>query len=100
MRRLHDAAAANPDARLAIAMFCASVRKQIAAMISVLDSLDALVFTGGIGENDALVRAKICSGLSWIGVSLDASRCEVRVLASQEDEQIARHAWALLQETA
>ena len=110
MRRLHEAAAANPDARLAIAMFCASVRKQIAAMITVLDGLDMLVFTGGIGENDSAVRAAICGGLSWLGVSLDetrnlsasnpvsdgASRCRVHVLASQEDEQIARHTCALL----
>ena len=110
MRRLHEAAASNPDARLAIEMFCYSVRKQIAAMIAVLDGLDLLVFTGGIGENDAEVRARICDGLSWLGVSLDqtrnrsaldpisggASRCAVRVLASQEDEQIARHAWALV----
>ena len=110
MRSLHEAAAANPDARLAIRMFCASVRKQIAAMVTVLDGLDMLVFTGGIGENDAQVRAEICNGLAWIGVSLDesrnraagnpvsdgASRCQVHVLASQEDEQIARHAWALL----
>ena len=110
MRRLHEAAAANPNARLAIEMFCYSVRKQIAAMIAVLDGLDMLVFTGGIGENDAQVRAEICSGLSWIGVSLDesrnraasnpvsdgTSRCQVLVLPSQEDEQIARHAWALL----
>lgn len=91
-------------------MFCQSVRKQIAAMIAVLDGLDLLVFTGGIGENDAVVRASICAGLSWFGVSLDearnrsasnpvnhaASRCSVRVLASKEDEQIARHAWALV----
>ena len=113
MRRLHEAAAANPDARLAIEMFCASVRKQIAAMTTVLDGVDMLVFTGGIGENDAQVRAEICNGLSWVGVSLDAarnhatsnpsgvihdgvSRCRVHVLASQEDEQIARHTWALL----
>ena len=110
MRRLHEAEAGNPDARLAIEMFCVSVRKQIAAMIAVLDGLDMLVFTGGIGENDAPVRAAICSGLAWIGVSLDASRnravtnplsdgasrCRVQVLVSQEDEQIARHAWALL----
>ena len=110
LRRLHAAAAANPDARLAIEMFCASVRKQIAAMIAVLDGLDLLVFTGGIGENDAQVRTEICNGLSWLGVSLDASRnrsasnpvndgasrCQVHVLASQEDEQIARPTWALL----
>jgi acetate kinase len=113
MRRLHEAASLNPDARLAVEMFCYSVRKQIAAMIAALDGIELLVFTGGIGENDAEVRAAICGGLSWIGVSLDegrnrsannpvnkpASRCEVRVLASQEDEQIAHHAWALLRQS-
>ena len=110
MRRLHETAAVNPDARLAIEMFCMSVRKQVAAMAAVLGGLDMLAFTGGIGENDAQVRHEICSGLSWIGVSLDASRnrsasnpisddasrCQVLVLASQEDEQIARHSWTAL----
>jgi acetate kinase len=86
------------------------VRKQVAAMIAALDGADMLVFTGGIGENDAQARAAICGGLSWIGVKLDPvrnrsgentisnpeSRCAVRVVASQEDEQIARHTWALI----
>jgi acetate kinase len=94
-------------------MFCYSIRKQMAAMIAALDGVDLLVFTGGIGEHDAKVRAEICSGLSWIGVSIDdarnkaannpindpASRCSVLVLTSQEDEQIARHTWALLPES-
>ncbi|MGK2897489.1 MAG: acetate/propionate family kinase [Burkholderiaceae bacterium] len=71
MRRLHEAAASNRDARLAIEMFCYSVRKQVAAMVAVLGGLDMLVFTGGIGENDAPVRTEVCAGLSWIGVSLD-----------------------------
>jgi acetate kinase len=53
MRRLHEAASSNADARLAIAMFCYSVRKQVAAMIAALGGVDLLVFTGGIGENDA-----------------------------------------------
>ena len=88
MRRLHEAAASNPDARLAIQMFCYSVRKQIAAMIAALDGVDLIVFTGGIGEHDAEARAAICGGLGWTGI-------EVRVFASQEDEQIARHTWAL-----
>ncbi len=109
MRRLRELAPSNADARLAIEMFCYSLRKQVAAMIAVLDGIDALVFTGGIGENDAAARAAICSGLSWAGIGLDparnrsainpindqASRCQVYVLASQEDEQIARHTWAL-----
>ena len=106
---LHKAASANADARLAIQMFCYSVRKQVAAMIAALDGVDLIVFTGGIGENDGEARAAICGGLSWIGVRLDAgrnwfannpindpaSRCSVLVLASREDEQIARHTWAL-----
>ena len=118
MRRLHQAALSNANAGLAIQMFCASVAKQIAAMITVLDGVDLIVFTGGIGENDALVRTEVCRGLSWIGVSLDEhrnqavgetihnhldvainttkSRCAVRVVASQEDGQIARHTWALM----
>ena len=109
MRRLHDAASSNPDVRLAIEMFCYSVRKQIAAMIAVLDGVDMIVFTGGVGENDTEVRASICAGLSWAGIDLDpaqnlaaacsindpASRVLVQVLASQEDEQIALHTWAL-----
>lgn len=67
MRRLHDASASNADAQLAIQMFCYSVRKQIAAMISTLDGVDMIVFTGGIGENDAEARASIspaCPGLA------------------------------------
>ncbi|MGV8996188.1 MAG: acetate/propionate family kinase [Parvibaculaceae bacterium] len=109
MRRLHEAAPSNDDARLAIGMFCYSVRKQIAGMISALDGVDLIVFTGGIGENDSDVRAEICGGLSWMGICLDgssngaarisigdlASRCRIFVLPSQEDEQIARHTWAL-----
>ena len=89
MRRLHEAAATNADARLAIRMFCYSVRKQIAAMIAALEGIDLLVFTGGIGENDAPVRAEICDGLAWAAPA-------VRVLASHEDEQIARHTRELL----
>lgn len=109
MRLLHEAALSNADARLAIQMFCYSVGKQIAAMIAALDGIDLLVFTGGIGENDAQVRTAICSQLSWIGVNLDegrnqsadnpinsaASRCVVQVIPSQEGVQIARPTRAL-----
>jgi len=110
MRRLHAAAAASADARLAIQMFCYSVRKQIAAMAAALGGLDMLIFTGGIGENDPEVRATICGGLSWMGVSLEAAcapekpntihKAVVRVLPSQEDEEIARHTWALVAQPA
>lgn len=111
MRRLHEAAPTNADAALAVRMFAASVARQVAGMATALDGIDTLVFTGGIGENDAVVRAAICRGLAWFGVTLDdarnraeinpisdaASRCAVLVLPSQEDKQIARHAWRLVE---
>ena len=100
MRTLHEAAGSNTDAQLAIRMFCQSVRKQLGAMSVVLDGLDMIVFTGGIGENDVAVRADICGGLASLGVGWNAARaacsgCQVRVLPSLEDEQIALHTSAL-----
>jgi acetate kinase len=96
MRRLRASASSNADARLAIEMFCQSVRKQVAAMIAVLDGIDLLVFTGGIGEHDAAAREAICAGLGWFGVgAAPESRCPVHVIATQEEDAVARHAWAL-----
>jgi acetate kinase len=98
MRRLHDASATSADAQLAIDMFCDSVRKQVAAMATALGGIDLLVFTGGIGEHDARVRAWICEGLSWLGIAQDsdAASCrKVRVLPAREEQQIAIHAWRL-----
>ncbi|MBC7603748.1 MAG: acetate kinase, partial [Ramlibacter sp.] len=110
MRSLHAAAVTNADAALAIDMFCYAVRKQLAAMWVVLGGVDAIVFTGGIGENDDVVRTEVCAGLSALGVQLDEARhralfnpvssatssCQLHVLPSLEDEQIARHAAALI----
>lgn len=90
MRVLHRLAPRCPDARIAIAMFCMSVKKQIAGMTAVLGGLDLLVFTGGIGEHDAWVRDSICEGLAWLGAA-------VRVLPSQEEPAIARHTAMLCQ---
>jgi acetate kinase len=104
MRVLHAASAANGDARLAIEMFCYSASKQIAAMMAALGGCDAIVFTGGIGENDAVVRRKILERLAWAGVALEGpvdggvktpGRVPMRTIRSEEDEQIARHTWAL-----
>lgn len=105
MRVLHAAAPTNPQAALAIEMFVYAVRKQLAALWVVLGGADALVFTGGIGEHDAVVRAAVCEGLGALGVQLDpvrdaaltnpvstpASSCRVWVLPSMENEQVARH---------
>jgi acetate kinase len=58
-------------ARLAIEIFCYRVRKYIGAYLAAMNGADAVVFTGGIGENSPEVRAGICDGLQWIGIELD-----------------------------
>src|SRR5690348_5889430 len=61
-------------ARLAIEIFCYRARKYIGAYLAAMGGADAVVFTGGIGENSAEVRALICEGLGWMGLELDADR--------------------------
>lgn len=101
MRVLHEASE-NADAQLAVAMFCRSVAKQIAAMMTALGGADEIVFTGGIGEHDAIVRHRICDDLGWAGVSLTAGEdghvrgCDATTRPSGEEEQIARHMRLLL----
>lgn len=102
MRDLEAAAdGGDHDAQLAIEIFCASIRKVIAAYAAVLGGLDMLVFTGGIGEHSARIRKDICSGLGFLGISIDApddSNVSARVLPSQEDLQIARHCSAVMRQ--
>jgi acetate kinase len=65
------AAAGQARARLAIDIFCYRIRKYIGMYSAVLGQVDAVVFTGGIGENAAGVRAASCSGLENLGITLD-----------------------------
>jgi acetate kinase len=76
MRELLDEERENNDrrARLAIEIFCYRARKYIGAYLAAMGGADAIVFTGGIGENSADVRARICDGLQWMGLELDAER--------------------------
>lgn len=88
----------------AVAMFCYQAKKWIGSFAAALGGLDTLVFAGGIGENAPLVRARICEGLSFLGVELnesrnaetagmistDASRATVRVIRTDEELMIAR----------
>jgi acetate kinase len=76
MRELLAEAAENNDrrARLAIDLFCYRARKYIGAYLAAMEGADAIVFTGGIGENSAEVRAHICEGLRWMGLNLDQER--------------------------
>jgi acetate kinase len=108
LRELRAAAPDNPDAQLAIDLFVHGVRKQIAAMAATLGGIDALAFTGGIGENDAQARAAICAGLSFLGVELDHAAndanaraigtrgCAAYVLPARESRVMARHVRTML----
>jgi len=111
MRDLESAiAGGDQKAQIAMEVFCTGIRKVVAAYAAVLGGLDMLVFSGGIGEHSAPVRNRVCNGLGFLGVSIDAagnqsnastistkgSKVRVRVVPSQEDLQIARHSRALL----
>jgi acetate kinase len=76
MRELLAEAHENNDRRalLAIEIFCYRARKYIGAYLAAMGGADAVIFTGGIGENSAEVRAKICAGLEWLGLELDKER--------------------------
>ena len=73
MRELLDEAHENNDrrARLAIEIFCYRARKYIGAYLAAMGGADALVFTGGIGENSPEIRGRICSELEWLGLKID-----------------------------
>jgi acetate kinase len=85
----HDA-----DAELALGVYIHRLRAGIAAMVASLGGLDALVFTGGVGERAARVRELACEGLRYLGVGTSAVR--VLTVPAREDLEIARHARALL----
>ena len=104
---MHDLLAAQADdvrAAEAVALFCYQARKGVGAFAAVLGGLDTLVFSGGIGEHAAEVRARICQGLEFLGIELDAdrnaahagvisganSRVTVRVIPTDEERMIAR----------
>ena len=66
-------------ARLAIDLFCLRARKSIGAMLARMNGADALLFTGGIGENSAAIRARILDRMDGLGIALDAARNEATV---------------------
>jgi acetate kinase len=101
-------------ARLAVEVFCYRIRKYIGAYLAVLDGAEAIVFAGGIGENAAEVRARVCSGLEWMGITVDHdanasltsgregrfskpdSRVELWVIPTDEELLIARDTWRVV----
>jgi acetate kinase len=76
MRVLQDELKSNDDrrVRLAIEIFCYRAKKYIGAFLAAMGGSDAIVFTGGIGENSADIRARICAGLEWAGLRLDEKK--------------------------
>ncbi len=75
-RDLNDAAAkGNERAQLALDMFVYQIKKFIGGYAAAMGGVDAVVFTGGIGENDAEMRAKICSDMEYLGLKVDAEAC-------------------------
>ncbi len=94
----------------AVALFCYSAKKYLGALVAALGGLDALVFTGGIGEHAAPVRARVCAGLGFLGIDIDSARnganapiisrdgasVTVRVIKTNEDLMIARHTYRLM----
>jgi acetate kinase len=110
MQTLLEERERDPRAALAVDAFCYQARKHVGALAAVLGGLDTIVFTGGIGEKAAAVRAGICRRLEHLGVGLDDERnaahadvisadgsdCEVRVVRTDEDLVIARHTAALV----
>lgn len=79
MREVQQSAeTGEASARLAIDMYCYRIRKYIGAYVGVLGRVDALVFTAGIGENSALIRATACAGLDGLGIAINPHRNESR----------------------
>lgn len=77
MRDVEEAIEAGDDnARLALDTYCYGVKKYIGAYIAALGGVDVIAFAGGIGEKSPITRAKICEGLEWCGIHLDAEKNE------------------------
>ncbi len=77
IRDLESAAdGGNADARLALDVYVAEIRRHLGSMLVALGGADALVFTGGIGENAFRIRAQVCDGLSDLGIELDSGKNE------------------------
>jgi acetate kinase len=90
MHDLLDAETKDVRAAEAVALFCYQVKKWIGAYAAALGGLNTLVFAGGIGENAPLVRARICEGLSFLGVELNESRnAETAGVISTDDSRVA-----------
>ena len=100
MRTLESSDA--PEARQAIDYYVFRIRRELGAMAAILEGIDALVFCGGIGENSAHIRERVCEGMAWLGVAADPDQnrrgsrdigsgpARVLVIPTDEEQVIAR----------
>ncbi len=100
----------DPRAAFAVELFCYRIHRELGSLAAALGGLDALVFTGGIGEHAATVRARVLQLAAWLGIEADAaananhgprlttpdSRTRAWVIPTDEERMIARHTRALL----
>ncbi len=103
-------ASAAPSARLAIDVYVYRIRRELGSLAAALGGLDAIVFTGGIGENAPAIRERVCRDAAWLGVELAAaanaeggprisapdSRVSAWVVPTNEEVMIARHTQRVL----
>jgi acetate kinase len=113
MREILDGMDEGDDkCRLAFKVFCYRIKKYIGSYTAAIGGLDALVFTGGIGENSGIVREEICSGLEFMGIEIDErlngdnqfsigrGKVNVLVIPTNEELAIARSTIAVLKDHA
>jgi acetate kinase len=100
----------DPRARQAVDLFVYRIRRELGSLAAALGGIDAIVFTGGIGENAAAIRERVCRDAAWLGVALDAeantrggpgisaqgSKASAWVIPTNEELMIARHTWRLI----
>jgi len=108
------ASAGDKNATLALAMNTYRIKKYIGAYTAIMNGLDALVFTAGIGENSNVIREQVCSNLSYLGIALDeiknnnhfdkltaiehqSSAVKILVIPTNEELEIAKQTYKLLQ---
>jgi acetate kinase len=110
MRDLLKQERSDPRAAEAVALFCYQARKWIGALAAVLDGIDTLVFSAGIGEHSPAIRARICAGLEFLGIAInepaneanrpvissEESRVRVRVIPTDEERELAESVARLL----
>ncbi len=112
LRDIEQAAATDARARLALDVYVASIRHYLGSYLLLLNGADAIVFTGGIGENSARIRSAVCADLDWLGIHLDPaansiargesridgppSRVQLWTMPTNEELIVARQARDLL----